>query len=363
MSFYQDFCDVLTRRRAMRELGSLQKEASADGRGIFKDFMAEAHEAFDRDLRGRAAQIWTQAYAKFPDLAMFSPSALELLLKLQLYDEAELIMRRGLTKHKREVHFLEGLATVAYQRGDWAEAEKRSATLRARHPSNLKGYWIAAACLSQLGRSKEAEAILGRGLTMRPDDVGLRIEFARLAERRQDWSEAIARWTDVLDVHGHLAGAIGKANVLTQLQRYDDADAVLDSVLHKSGNQSGVWIQYAHVAESRPDWAAAADRWERFRMRFPLDPTGYIRGVVPLEKLRKHEAADGIVAEGMERIPDDPAIAVEFALLAHRRENWETAVQRWSHVRTRFPTRHEAFDLARQALEALGRTDEAADLR
>jgi tetratricopeptide (TPR) repeat protein len=362
MNVFGAVFDVLTRWRTMREFHTLTKADLAGSDFMFKDMITEAHEAFERDLRNRSAEIWIQAYSKFPDLAMTSTSAFDLLLKLQLYSDAEQLMNRGLKKFRNGIHFLEGLATLAYKRGDWVAATEQSAILRKIHPSSLKGYWIAAASYSEMGRADEAETILARGLTMRPDDVGLRIEYARLAERREDWPVALDRWTDVLHTYGHLAGAVGRASVLTRQSRYDEADSVLASVIHKAGTQIGVWIQFAHIAEAKQDWTNASERWNSLRKRFPLDPIAYLRGVVPLDKLGRHEEAEKILLEGMGQIPYDPTLAIEYALRAHRRDDWETAVNRWSLLRERFPDCPEGYEHGRHALEALGRIGEAAAL-
>jgi predicted Zn-dependent protease len=347
----------------MRELRSLEGQETKDSYWYCKNLIVEAREALERDLRARAMEVWTHAYAKFPKEAIKSGPALELLLQLNLYDDAEALMQKGRKQYPNDPRFLEGLAQVAYKRGDREEALRRCETLRRKIPGSVRGYWIAAATLSELGRAEEAEAVLARGLKASPHDVGLRIEYARLADRRQDWVEALKRWTEVLEVYGHLSGAVGMAATLAKLERHDDADQVLSTVLYKAGNQQGIWIESAHIAEHRHDGAEAAKRWSKVRERFPLVSVGYVHGLRSLLESGRQEEAEAMLREGIERLPDDPAILIEYAWLAHRLGNWTEAAQRWATVRQRFPKRQEGYERGSDALDALGQTLEAARVR
>jgi predicted Zn-dependent protease len=354
---------VVERWRTLRELRSLERRETKDSYRDCKNLIVDASEALKRDLRARAIELWTTAQARFPKEVMKSRLALELLLKLNLNDDAEALMQKGRKHYPKDAYFLDGLAEVAYKRGDREEALRRCETLRRNNPGSVKGYWIAAATLSELGRAEEAEALLACGLTVMPDDIGLRMEHARLAERRHGWTEALTRWAVVADAHGHLAGVAGQANALTELGQYDEAEKLLTSVMYKVGNEPTVWITFARVAEHQEDWEEAARRWATIRNRFPLLPLGYVRGLLPLLKLSRHAEAEGVLLEGMDRIRDDATLLIEHAWLAHRRGDWKAAVQRWAVVRERFPGRAEGRERGADALIALGEIDEAAQLR
>jgi predicted Zn-dependent protease len=316
-----------------------------------------------RDNQVRATEMWTQALARFPDLAMKSPQALELLIKLRLYEDAEALFTKGLKRYPRNTHVMEALAFIAYKRGDREEALKRCKILRGKFPESLKGYWIAAVALNELDRPKEGEAMLAEGLRLMPEDITLRIQYAQLATHRRDWAEALKRWNNVYESSGHLVGAVGAANVLTETGRYDEADQLLSNVIYKAGNEIAVWIGLAYNSEHKQDWIEAAKRWDNFRRRFPRNSTGYIRGLRPLLAINAHDEADAIIRDGIERIADDPALLIEYASLAHRRKRWDEAAQRWATLRARFPQCHEGYEREADALEALGQKDDAARVR
>jgi tetratricopeptide (TPR) repeat protein len=347
----------------MRELRSIENDDSGDHYWEFRNLINEAMDVFERDQRVRATQLWTQALTKFPDLAMKSKQALDLLLCLQLYDEAEALLTKCQARFPRHAHCMEGLALVAYKRGNRQDAVDRCILLRRKYPGNLKGYWIAAAALSELDRSEDAEAMLIEGLRLMPDDVALRIHYGHLATRRRDWTEALKRWTDVYETFGHLAGVVGSANALKELGRHDEAEQLLSGAMYKAGNDVTVWLEFVSIAEHKRDWEEAALRWTKIRDRFPLVTHGYIRGIRPLLELGQHLQAENVLLEGIDRMPAEAALLIEHAWFAHRRSDWTEAANRWAIVRERFPKRREGHERGADALAALGQTEEAARLR
>jgi predicted Zn-dependent protease len=363
MTLFAGLLAPIHRWRVMRDLRSFDKHQTYDAKWDFRDLLARAKEALDRDLPVRAGEIWADAYARFPDLAMLSEPALDLMLRLGLQADAENLLNRAVKRHPNDAHAQEGLTRLAFERKDYADAVIRAEGLRKKFPQSLKGYWIGAASLSFLGRSTEADAILNRGLQVAPDNLILRVEYARLAERSEDWEAAIKRWTYVHETLRHAAGTIGLATAFSRLARYDEADALIASVVHRSGNDIGIWIASTQIAEQKQDWAEAARRWQVICERFPLVPTGYIGASKALLRLPRHDEADAIIKEGIERVPGDVALFVEHALMAHRSGDWSNAAARWSTVRQRFPTCQEAYAREADALEALHRPAEAAAIR
>jgi tetratricopeptide (TPR) repeat protein len=363
MTWLRTVPEAFERWRAMRQLRSIERREQSEHSWDFDGLMFQANEALERDLRGRAVELWTQASASFPDLAVMSESSLNLLLRLQMYDEAEALMNRGMKQTRNTTYYLEGLAQVAYKRGDREETLRLCTALQKRYPDSLKGYALAAAALSELGRADEAEAMLARGLVVRPQEITLRIEHARLAERRKDWEEAISRWTTVHETYRHLAGAAGIASSLSRLGRYDEADAVISSVTHRTGNDVGIWATSAEIAERKQDWDEATKRWGVVRARFPMDAIGYIRGSRLLETLDRKNEADDILHDSLGRMPDNEALFVESAWFSHRNRNWAEAARRWETVRERFPQCRQAYERGSQALVELGLTAEAEQIR
>ncbi len=347
----------------MRELRSFQSDDKHDHYWAFKNDMVEALELLERGQLARAKQIWQRAYEKYPEQASRSQSAVKLLLRLQLYDELEQLLARGLKRYPSDVWLLAASAQTAYERGNLDEALLRSETLRKKHPFSDKGYWIAAAALSQLNRPEEAEAIFVKALKILPNDAALLIEYAKLAERKKDWGTALERWNTLFALCGHLAGISGGATALARLGRFDEADTLIASVVHRAGTDDLVWMASARVAEARGDWEEAARRWAIYRNRFPLLLTAYSEALTSLRQLGRHTEIEDVLRDGMDRFPEQSKLLLEYAMLAHRRHDWDKADERWARVRTLFPRAPEGYIRGAEALDALGRTEAAQDVR
>ncbi|WP_146101949.1 tetratricopeptide repeat protein [Rhodopila globiformis] len=324
--------------------------------------MIEALEVLDRDQPKRAAEIWDHARAVFPDEAVKSDLALKLLFRLQRYDDIEALMKAGHDRYPNDARFAEGAAQVAYERGNLDEAFQRATVLYRKYPRSTVGYRTAAASLSLMNRFTEAETVIAKGLNALPHDVGMRIEYAKLAERRKDWLAALERWTYVDEVHGHVAGAAGAASALTMLGRYEEAESLLSSRLHKFSAEMLIWLQFARISEGKGDWEEAASRWAVVRKRFPQRAVGYVSSLPVLARVADREQIEAVLLEGIDRIPDDPVCLKEYALLAHRAGDFALADQRWSTLRACFPACREGYELGAAALAALGRTSESTRL-
>lgn len=363
MSWISLIVDELRRRRAMHEMNTIIRRDTSEFHWTFKNLISDANDALEKDLRRRAVEIWEQAYAQFPTLATESDDALQLLIRLEMFDKAEELLKRSLIKHPNDSRCIEGLAQVAFKRGRPEEAFQYCEKLRRRYPGSPRSYWIAAAALSDMGRATEGEKILERGIKRMPDDQALRLEYAKLAERQGHWQDALTRWTDLYKQFDHRAGIIGIGTALSHMGRHDEAIAALSDVLYKFGNEFGVWMALARAAERKGDWDDAARRWATVRERFPISPASYMQSSEFLTRAGRLKEADDVMRLGIERTPDDPSLPLEFARQAHRIRNWAEAVHRWQYVREHFPTIREAYEREAEMLEATDRGAEASELR
>lgn len=354
---------TIERWQILWELREIRRdEASVNGFKL-RGMLGESKDALKRGLRSRAIEVWNRAFILYPDLALTDDSVPDLLFQLKLYDEAEALMKLGAKRYPTRAFYLENLAMVSYERRDLPEAIRRCETINKKHPISIKGDWIAASAFRQLGRLDEAEAVLARGLRRDPRDLGLLIQRAQISEVRQDWTEAIERWRPILEEYNHQAGAVGLGLALTHLKRYEEADAILKEAATKWGNDLSLWFGIAYVAEHKGDLEEVNRRWQVVRKRFPVEPVGYMRGVGAVLQISGPAQADAIMLDGINYMPDDPLLLIEFAMLAHRRADWSEAARRWLEVRDRFPGRREGYERGAEALAMLGDTDQADAVR
>ncbi len=363
MALIGQISEWFQRWRAMRALRSIDHRLAQDHYWDVRNLLAEARTSFESGNLRRANEIWEKVKKSYPDLLPLFGPALEICLSLRNYDDAEALMTRGLAMNPRHPHCMEGLARIAYERGDTSLALERCASLRKAFPGSAIGYVIAAAALAALDRVEEAEAILAPGLRALPENDALCVKYAQMAEQKGDWNAALQRWRDIDVRFHHIIAVSSQARALKELGRYDEADALLEGVKHRSGNDTSIWAESARIREHQGDWAGASERWAGFRKRFPLEPFGYVWSLVPLLALNQQAEADQMLRDGIYVTTENPRLMVEYAWLAQKRQDWSEAEQRWAAVRVHHPELRDAIEQGAVALDQLGRAEEAAQLR
>jgi tetratricopeptide (TPR) repeat protein len=314
------------------------------------------------DLEEVATQ-WERACVLLPDAVLRSPESLDILFALKRYDEAETLARRRLKLLPGDRFSLMCLAKVAEARGDLAEGMRRWKVVRRRVKDTVEGYIGVARCLVGLGLLDEAEAELNRAVFYDPVSHGALVARAFLSDRRKDWPRSIERWKHIAEFFkdGPAFGCAAKAMV--ELGQIDEAEAYLDEPSRIYTNSIDIALTRSHVAERRGDATAACSRWEAVRSLDPFFHPGYYEGARCLSETNRHAEADAVMATAVAKFPDQAWPLRDYAMLAHKRQDWNEAAARWSVLRERFPEEAEGRTWGAQALEAAGRSDEAAALR
>jgi len=187
--------------------------------------------------------------------------------------------------------------------------------------------------------------------------------FAREAEARRDWAQALSRWTLARNSFpDHSTGYIGGAVALRELGRFDEAETLLRDAMARFPNDPGPAIGWAALSHGRQDWAAAAERWARLRAEFPQQAVGYALGAAALRALARHTEAEAVLDAGVEHCPGDATLAIEHARIAHAARDWPEAARRWARVRACAADQPGGYAAGAQALHESGRRDEADTL-
>jgi tetratricopeptide (TPR) repeat protein len=142
----------------------------------------------------------------------------------------------------------------------------------ARFPDHniaISGLGTALQCL---GRFDEADEILSDAVSRLQGAADVAVEYARVAHRRGDWTEALRRWTLVMSrFPDDAAGVEGACVALERLKRFDEWDQLLGSAVARFANRATFAADYARAATRRSDWLEARRRWEAAQSRFPND--------------------------------------------------------------------------------------------
>jgi tetratricopeptide (TPR) repeat protein len=226
VSSYEIWRSWRDRRAVLREMRRQEIENNEWAYFRFKDCMLAAKDALQSENYTRATQVWANAVTEYPGQALRSTLALDVLLGLRRFDDAEALMQEGLKQSPREPRFAVGLAQVAGARGDYEAAIQRWAVVRTKHPRAMPGYIFGVEALRECKRLSEAEALVEEALRRFPDEVAGFMEHAKIAEARLDWVLALQRWNVVRERFDHPSGYISAGNALVKLARYDEAEAL-----------------------------------------------------------------------------------------------------------------------------------------
>lgn len=284
-----------------------------------------------------------------------SREALNLLLDLGAFDEADAMMQGGQRRHPYYEHFARGYVQVAHRRGNLQEALRRCEMVRRKFPCIAEGYTIAAACLTDLGRHDEAAEMMKCGVSKLPDQCEIYVQQGRNATHRREWLEALRAWEVVWGRFRELLGALGAAQCLREIGRFADAERFLTEA--NLGFARNVWVltEWANLAVAKGDYDEGVRRWQVVLMQFPYFANAYPRGAEAMRKLGREAEADELLRLAVTRIPSDLTVHLEYARSAHRREDWSSAIERWGLVRNRFPECAEAREKEAEVLDLIHR--------
>jgi tetratricopeptide (TPR) repeat protein len=325
--------------------------------------VAHAWVAHSRGDLVEAERRWALVREEYPNVfdGYFGGGAM--LVALRRFDEAEAVYRQALEYFPVSAHLLTDFAWVAQARGDHAAASLRWSALRVFFPDDFDSMPREARALREMGRFADAERVLNEALQRRPGHAESMIEFARVAQDRRLWPEALKRWDAVVTAfHGREEGYLGAAHALNQLGRHEDAQTVLQPAVRMFKKSRGIMSAYAWIAHYRRDYAEAAARWEHYRREFPTQPDGFVNAAVSFIAADRAEEALALVDSVAAAFGDDPDFLIQQARISGDAKQWETAEQRWKSLVERFPENTAAKSGYASSLLRAGKNEEAEAL-
>jgi tetratricopeptide (TPR) repeat protein len=258
----------------------------------------------------------------------------------------------------------ETLFQRAYQAmasSDWPLANALWAEGRVVRAPLVDGWVHGATALMRIGRTADAEALLEQTRAKFPDDRDVQLYLAFHAKEQQDWPTANRLFTSIRSTHPNMTdGWLHGAIALTRLGRAAEAEALLDQAATRFPNEMNVLLVSAHNAFERSDWARADRDFARLRAIRPEIGDPWSHGVRALQKLGQADAATILLAEALQRFPDDLGLTIFAGHDAIQRMDWQRARELWGKVRTAAPERSDAWVNGVLALDGLQLQAEAA---
>ena len=156
---------------------------------------------------------------------------------------------------------------------DWDLAISRLEELCSRFADFEHGYIDLVRFLRERGRLDEAEAVAARGLEQRTRSAELAVEYAKVAQETGDLREALRRYDAATQrFPDQAAGFVGQAEVLSQLGKFDEAEAVLERSKKSFPTDHRAWAEYARLATRAGRTRESLHRWNQAVQRFPNNP-------------------------------------------------------------------------------------------
>ena len=263
---------------------------------------------------------------------------------LESGDEADAALREAIDRFPDEPQSAVSRAWLAHQRRNWQEAVRRWRELPDELTRDESIYRAWSGALREMKQFPEADALLRVAVERFPDNIHLAIDRAWTAHDRHDWTEALARWSQMRErFPNHSGGYFGAAASLHQMLRYAECDTMLEEAMRRFPQDLNLVLEYARFATYRQEWEEAARRWQSVRCVIPDKPEAYVRGVRALVSLRRYEEAEQLAICGIEKLPGSSDLAFEQVLIAQVQHRWSEATSRFEGFRNRFPSLAEGY--------------------
>ena len=155
-------------------------------------------------------------------------------------------------------------AWAAMERRDADEALRLWQALREHSPDLPEGHIWSIQLLWQNGRLDEAEALAEAAFARFPDDAELLVQHAWIASARQQWPEALRRWSKINKIAPErLDGQVRLIQALRMVGRHDESEKLASAALVHHPDDTELVIEHIWAAIARNDWKAAAARYDR----------------------------------------------------------------------------------------------------
>ncbi|WP_428486523.1 tetratricopeptide repeat protein [Rhodopila sp.] len=253
-------------------------------------------------------------------------------------DEANALLKAAVERFPEDASVWHDLARQAEVRQDWRDAERSWWKFTTLAPTIWWGVTHVAQTVRRQGRTADADTLLAGAREKFPNEAGVFIEHARLADGCQDWPEAGARWAVVAERFPEVRDAlIGQARALRAQGHVAAARHALTQAVAHFPALAQPPAELARLEEAQSNWSAA-ERW--WRIAIAAEPGFWQAHSALAAALRQQgafEAASDILSSAITRFPDEPELLVCHARLADAAGDLAGSAQRWDAVCERYP--------------------------
>lgn len=254
------------------------------------------------------------------------------------------------------------LAREAVYRGDRSDALRIWHKMHARFPYNCMMSNETLNLLLDVGFFDEADSMIQKGRALHPHYDRFASGYVKVAHRRGDVQETLHRCELVRKRFPRVAeGYTIASGCLTELDRHDEAAALIARGKTIIPDNCEIYIQQARNAARRRDWQEAALSWEVVWSRFG-ELLGALGAAQSLKEMDRYTEAEKFLTEATARFEKNVWVLVEWANLITAKGDLSEGIARWTTVRMRFPYFALGYLRGAETMRQAGRESEADEL-
>ncbi len=143
---------------------------------------------------GMAAALWHAIHARAPQDVRAVIGYGQALREQGEFDKADRILAAGLPDNPDNQELLANYAQVPAACHDWPAAALRWQHILKRFPDTPAMWSMAATAYREAGLFEPADLLLTRAIAAEPNRLDLRVQYAMVADKQENWALAIERW-------------------------------------------------------------------------------------------------------------------------------------------------------------------------
>jgi tetratricopeptide (TPR) repeat protein len=287
--------------------------------------LAEARQDWDASL-----ERWIQMRERFPDEWAAYRGGANALHQLGRLGEMTSLLHEASARFPANDGVQIDLARSAEASKDWPQAEKSWRRFVELNSAQWWGHTSLASVLHTQGKLEEADAALEAAQAQLPSEPAVFLEYARLADARNDSWLRLLRWQTVLErFPDQFPGHAGVAAALFNLGQPEGARDILAAAAQRFPDEAAPLFELARMAEWNQDWAAASDYWRRSIAIEPQTWWAHTGLATALYELGHGDDAEEVLARARQMFSAEAEVLRAHAHLAYRREQWAEAYRRF----------------------------------
>lgn len=311
-----------------------------------------AHVAHQRGDSRESLRRWSVVIDECHGVSEGYVGAARVLVDLGRFAEAQNVLAPAVRVFPQSLNVLELNATLAHLRQDFVEALVFWRALREHHPNYSGGYVGAINSLLAYSSIDEAEIIAAEAIRRFPADMNIASMWARIPQHLQNWDSSLDRWRSLSDrfPSPQIIIQCGSAQMLAKLERWDEADALLEETILVGGNDLSALRIYAECATERRNFELAETRWRNLIASYPANSAGWIGLGEMFRQAGQMDDAHRTLVDGSIRFPADFDLELHLARIETIRREWQSALRRWEDLKRGFSDRPAVVNGIKEAL-------------